>query len=77
MLESAIEKKLRITYGVCSRCASMSMSSPSRTIKDIENYKKDIKAIEQKIAELKEQNADEYDIKYQVRILAGVDCRNK
>ena len=50
---------------------------PCRTIKDIENYKKEINTLEQKIAELKEQHADEYDIKYQVGIGTFLDYRNK
>ena len=48
-----------------------------RTIKDIESYQNEVKSIEQRITELKEQKADEYDIKYQVRIGAHIDCRSK
>ena len=44
---------------------------------DIVSYQNEVKSIEKRITDLKEQKADEYDIKYQVRIGAHIDCRNK
>ena len=72
---------LRRNYESITECARGKLrffvDSIVRTIKDIESYKNEVATIEQRITELKEQKADEYDIKYQVKIWSHIDCRNK
>ena len=78
---ACLNHHLRKNYVLPTECAPgklhLFVASFVRTIKDIESYQNEVKSIEQRITELKEQKADEYDIKYQVRIGAHIDCRNK